>query len=310
MVLPADIDAAAGRIGTHVRRTPILDVDPVELGLAPGPPVTLKLELVQVTGSFKARGASNVLLSSPVPAAGVAAASGGNHGVAVAWAAQRFGHRATVFVPEVSSATKRAAIARYGAEVVVSGAAYADAQAACDRFTAETGARRVHPYDDPATVAGQGTMARELAEQAPDLDAALVAVGGGGLIAGVASWYRGATTVVAVEPERCACLVAARTAGHPVPVDVGGVAADSLGARQLGELAFEATTQWVAGAVTVTDAAIVAAQRWLWDHCRVAAEPGGATALAAVLDGAWRPAPGQRVGVVVCGANVDPATLV
>lgn len=308
MTTREDIEAAARRVAPHVRRTPVLEVAAAELG-GDGPPVALKLELTQVTGSFKARGAANLLLSSEVPAAGVAAASGGNHGQAVAWAAQRFGLRATVFVPEVTSPTKRARIAGYGAEVRVGGALYADAQEACDRFVAGTGALRVHPYDAPAIVAGQGTVGRELARQVPGLHAVLVAVGGGGLLGGVSSWYRGDVEVVAVEPERSCCLAAALRAGRPVPVDVAGIAADSLGARQVGELAFAAASRWVADAVTVSDEAIVDAQRWLWERCRVAAEPGGATALAALRSGAWRPSAGQRVGVVVCGGNVDPATL-
>ncbi|MPY91745.1 MAG: pyridoxal-phosphate dependent enzyme [Acidimicrobiia bacterium] len=308
MIGPEEITAALGRIAPHVRRTPVLEVAADELGLS-GPPVTLKLELAQVTGSFKPRGTTNALLSGSVPAAGVAAASGGNHGQAVAWAARRFGHTATVFVPEMTSPTKRARIAAYGAEVRVVGEAYADAQLACDRFVAETGALRIHPYDEPAVVAGQGTVGLELAEQAPGLGAVLVAVGGGGLIGGVASWYRGRARVVSVEPELSACLAAARAAGGPVAVEVAGVAADSLGARQVGELAWEASSRWVDEAVKVTDASIVAAQHWLWEHCRVAAEPGGATALAALLSGAWWPAGGEAVGVIVCGGNVDPATL-
>jgi threonine dehydratase len=309
---PEDITAAQERISPHVRRTPTLDVDAHEFGPAyagaGGPPVTLKLELAQVTGSFKPRGATNLLLSRPVPAAGVAAASGGNHGQAVAWAARRFGHRATVFVPEMTSLTKRERIAGYGADVRVGGAAYADAQVACDAFVADSGALPVHPYDDPAVVAGQGTVGRELAGQCPEVDVVLVAVGGGGLIAGVASWFQGRVQVVAVEPTLSNAFASARLAGRPVPVTVGGVAADSLGARQVGGLAF-AAGGWVQDAVTVGDDAILAAQGWLWERCRVAAEPGGATALAALLSGAWRPRTGQRVAVVVCGGNVDPATL-
>ncbi len=312
MALPvsrADVEAAAARLAGIVRRTPVLDPGAGAFGLDPTVQVTLKLELTQHTGSFKPRGAANrVLTADGSPP--LAAASGGNHGQAVAWVARRFGRKATVFVPELAAAVKRARIAAYGADLVVEGDAYADAQAACDAWVRGTGALRVHPYDDHAVVAGQGTVALELAEQAPHLDVVLVAAGGGGLIGGVAAWYTGrGVRVVSVEPERACCLAAARAAGRPVPVEVGGVAADSLGARQLGEVPWSIIRHGVAGTLTVTDRAIADAQRALWSTCRLAAEPGGATALAALLAGAYRPAPAERVGVVVCGGNVELGAL-
>ena len=303
-----DIDAAAARIAPHVRRTPTIDV---ALPGADGPVgLTLKLELLQHTGSFKARGAFNRVLSAPaVPEAGLVAASGGNHGLAVAHVATRLGHRAEIFVPEASPAAKVERLRAFGPDVVVhvTGALYADAQEASSLRAAESGALVVHPYDQAEVVAGQGTMARELAEQAPDLDTVLVAVGGGGLIAGAACWYGGSVRLVSVEPERSCALARAVEAGEPVDVEVGGVAADSLGARRVGDLAFAAARHAVSRFLTVTDDAIVAAQRLLWSELRLVAEPGGAAALAAVTSGAYRPEPGERVGVVVCGANTDPA---
>jgi len=279
----ADIEAAAGRLAGVVRRTPVLVPGPGAFGLDPSVHLTLKLELTQHTGSFKPRGAANRVLIDDGPFRPLAAASGGNHGQAVAWVARHFGRPATVFVPDLASPVKQARIAAYGAQLMVGGAAYADAQVACDAWVARSGALRIHPYDDPAVVAGQGTVGLELAEQAPRLDTVLVAVGGGGLIAGVAAWYSGqGVRLVAVEPERSCCLAAARTAGRPVPVEVGGLAADSLGARQLGDVPWSIVRDGVVEALIVTDADIAAAQAALWDTCRIAAEPGGATALAAL----------------------------
>jgi threonine dehydratase len=304
------IEAAAARLVGTVRRTPVLRPGAGAFGLDPSVQLALKLELLQHTGSFKPRGAANRLLSATIPAAGVAAASGGNHGQAVAWVARRLGVAATVFVPRVAAEVKRRRIAELGADVRVEGDVYDDAQAACDRLVARSGALAVHPYDDRAVVAGQGTVARELEEEAGPLDTVLVAVGGGGLAAGVATWYaRSATRVVTVEPARCCCLRAALDAGRPTPVEVAGIAADSLGARQLGAVPWAQLEGRVADALVVADEAIAAAQRALWQECRLAAEPGGATALAALRSGAYRPSPAERIGVIICGGNVDPALL-
>ncbi len=301
-----DIDAAADRISPFVRRTPVVALGATGHGW--GHDVVLKLEHLQHTGSFKTRGAFNTLLSADVPPAGVIAASGGNHGAAVAYAAQRLGHPATVYVPASAPPAKLERIRRYGARVVPVGCDYAEAHRASVAEEDRTGALRVHAYDQPEVVAGQGTVARELAQQAPDLDTVLIAVGGGGLIGGCASWYAGDVRVVGVEPERAPTLHAARTAGHPVDVEVGGVAADALGARRLGEIAAAVADRYVDDAVLVPDEAIRAAQRLLWEELRVLAEPGGATALAALLCGAHRSSAAERVGVVVCGANLDPAS--
>lgn len=309
-VSPAEIDAASQRIAPHVRRTPTIDV---ELPTPTGPrTVTLKLELLQATGSFKVRGAFNRVLSAPeIPDSGLIAASGGNHGLAVAHVASSLGLHAEIFVPEASPAAKVDRLRAVGGEVAVHvvGALYADAHEASVAWAAETGALTVHPYDQAEVVAGQGTMARELDEQVPDAESVLVAVGGGGLIAGAASWFANRRRIVSVEPERSQALAAAVAAGRPVDVEVGGVAADSLGARRVGELAFAAATAGVDSFLTVPEDAIVAAQRVLWRELRLVVEPGGATALAALLGGAHEPAPGERVVVVVCGANTDPAAV-
>ncbi|MCZ2804931.1 threonine/serine dehydratase [Modestobacter sp. VKM Ac-2983] len=302
----SDVRHAAARIAPFVRRTPVVVLAGSGLGLPHD--VVVKLEQLQHSGSFKARGAFNTLLSADVPATGVIAASGGNHGAAVAYAAQRLGHRATIFVPAAAPEAKLARIRRYGADVVAVGRDYAEAYRASAEEESRTGALRVHAYDQPEVVAGQGTVAAELSEQAPDLDTVLIAVGGGGLIAGCASWYTDSLRVVGVEPERAPTLHAARAAGHPVDVEVGGLAADALGARRLGAIAAEVADRYVDEAVLVPDEAIREAQRLLWEELRVLAEPGGATALAALLSGAHVAAAGDRVGVVVCGANLDPAS--
>jgi threonine dehydratase len=307
LVTPADVEAAARRIGPYVRTTPVVDVAAGELGLPV--PVVLKLELLQHTGSFKPRGAFNRVLGAEVPPAGLLAASGGNHGAAVAHVAARLGHRAEVFVPATSPALKRHRIAALGADVRVVDGYYDDAQAAADERAAETGALLVHPYDHPDVVAGQGTMGRELERQAGPLDTIVAATGGGGFIAGQAAWFAGRVRVVSVEPVTSCCLHAALAAGRPVPVEVRGLAADSLGAAQLGDVPWESVRRHVERAVLVDDEAIRAAQRALWDGLRLVAEPGGAAALAAVRTGAYVPAPDERVAVVVCGANCDPATV-
>jgi threonine dehydratase len=304
----AAIEQAAARIAPHVRRTPVIDLAAGTFdGIAF--PLTLKLECLQVTASFKPRGAFNRMLSAAVPAAGVIAASGGNHGIAVAHAARTLGHRAEIFVPEVISPAKVARLKELGATVNITGKVYGDALAASQKRTSETGALVLHAYDQPEILAGQGTVAREFADQAPGLDTVIVAVGGGGLIGGMAAWYRGATKLIAVEPRTSRALDAALQAGKPVDVDVSGVAADSLGARRIGALMFPLAQRHVERVALVEDSAIVAAQRALWRALRIVAEPGGAAAMAAILSGAYKPAPGERMGVLVCGANCDPGSV-
>ena len=313
MTLPvtaADIRAAHGRIASRVRHTPLLDIAP----LTPGLPVSLKLEFLQHAGSFKPRGAFNNLLSRTIPAAGVTAASGGNHGAAVAYAARALGHRARIFVPEISSPVKVAKIRAYGADVVVSGARYADALALCETYAQDSGALGIHAYESLETIAGQGTVALEwqaeiAARGMAAINTYLIAVGGGGLIAGIASWFAGKVRVVGVEPEGSRCLHAALAAGHPVDVDVQSIAGDSLGARRVGELAFTIAKQCVHHVALVSDDAIRAAQKALWADYRIAAEPGGAAAFAALLSGAYQPAKDERVGVLLCGGNVDLRAL-
>jgi threonine dehydratase len=302
----AEIEAAHARIAPYIRRTPVL-----KLGSAFGHDgrVSLKLEFLQHAGSFKTRGAFNTLLSMEVPAAGVAAASGGNHGAAVAYAAKQLGVKARIFVPEISSPAKIAVIRSHGAEVVIGGARYADAQAACDLYVAEAGALRVHPFAAEGTMIGQGTAALEWEQDEPDLDTVLVAVGGGGLISGIASWWAGRVKVVGVEPEGSRALHAALQAGGPVDVDVDSVAADSLGARNTGDLVYSVCRQTVDHVALVTDEAIRDAQRLLWRDYRIASEPGGAAALAALISGAYMPSLNERVGVLLCGANVELVRL-
>jgi threonine dehydratase len=272
-------------------------------------PVALKLELLQHAGSFKARGAFNRLLSADRPAAGVIAASGGNHGAAVAYAARNLRMTAEIFVPAGTPAAKVARIAGYGATVVQGGETYAEALVASRARQAETGALEVHAFDHADVLAGQGTVGREFEQDAPELTHILVATGGGGLIGGIAAWYAGSAEVISVEPENCPALHDALLAGQPVGAKVGGVAADSLGARQVGALMFPIARHFVGRTVLVADEAIVAAQRLLWERFRLVAEPGGATAAAALLSGRFVPPAGARVGVVVCGANTDPAKV-
>lgn len=302
------IRAAEALIRPHVRHTPVLEVDLADLG-GPAHPVALKLECLQHSGSFKARGAFTSLLTRDVPEAGVVAASGGNHGAAVAYAAARLGIPATIFVPSVTSAAKADRIRGYGAELVVGGDRYADALAASEEFVAGTGALTVHAYDQPATLIGQGTLGLEIGQDLPGLDTLLVAVGGGGLIGGISGWFRGDVRVVAVEPEGAPTLHRALAAGEPVDAPTEGIAADSLAPRQVGRLMFPLAQQYVERSVLVTDEAIAAAQHSLWEAARVVAEPGGATALAALLSGAYVPEPGERVAVLVCGANTTAVRL-
>jgi threonine dehydratase len=309
MIGQDDIRAAYARIRPHVRRTPMIRSDARDLGVTLTNPVAFKLEFLQHTGTFKPRGAFNNLLSRTVPAGGVAAASGGNHGAAVAYAAERLGHKATIFVPDVSSSVKIARIKSYGADVRVGGARYADALGACNVFLQTSGALSVHAYDAPETIAGQGSVGLEWEEDAPELDTVLVAVGGGGLIAGIAAWYGRRVKVVGVEPEGSRCLQASLEAGKPVDVTVESIAADSLGARNTGQLVFDIAKANVDHVALVPDDAIVAAQHLLWEKLRIAAEPGGAAALAALLSGRYKPGMDERVGVLLCGANVDPAKV-
>jgi len=302
---PCDRDAIAAAerlIRPHIRWTPVLEVTPGDFGVEAGS-LLLKLEMLQHTGSFKARGALANLLMRPIPAAGVVAASGGNHGVAVAYAANRLGVPATIFVPFVASPAKVALIRSLGATLVIAGDRYDDALAASETFIAERGGLPVHAFDQRETLLGQGTIGLELETDAPGLDTLLVAVGGGGLIGGIAAWFDGRIRIIGVEPERAPTLYQAMAAGHPVDAEAGGIAADSLAPRRVGDLMFPIVRDRVERVVLVADEAIRAAQESLWATCRIVAEPGGATALAALTSGRYRPAPGERVAVLVCGAN-------
>jgi threonine dehydratase len=301
----SDVARVHDIIRPHIRRTPVLHVNGGDVGLGPFP-LALKLEFLQHTGSFKPRGAFTNLLTRPVPPAGVAAASGGNHGVAVAYAAMRLGARAQIFVPTVSSPAKIARIRSYGADVTVTGDRYADALAASERYVAESHAMSIHAYDQAETLLGQGTLALELADQVPDAAAVLVAVGGGGFIGGVAAWYGGrATRVIGVEPVTAPTLTEALKAGRPVDAPAGGVAVDSLAPRRVGELMFPIAQQHVDRVVVVEDDDIVRAQQVMWDVFRIVVEPGGAAAFAALLAERYRPAPDEHVVVVLCGGNVE-----
>lgn len=305
-----DIAAAAARIAPFVRRTPVLDVAPGTFGL--DAPLALKLELLQVTGSFKPRGAFNRMLTADVGGAGVVAASGGNFGLAVGHAARTLGHRAEIFVPSTSPAAKIDRVRATGADVRVIDGYYDDAAAVASARLDATDAVWMHPYDQPAVVAGQGTIGAELARRVPEADTVLVAVGGGGLIGGIASWFADTPTrVIGVEPSSSRCMHAALEAGRPVEVPVAGRAADSLGARRVGDIAFEiAVGGHVERVLLVDDEAILDAQRAIWRELRLFAEPGGAAALAAVLSGAYRPSIGERIAVLVCGSNGDHADVI
>jgi threonine dehydratase len=299
---PEDIRAAANRIQGHVQRTPVLTTS----RLWQDRPIEIKLENLQSTGSFKLRGAFNSLLSVDVPAAGVVAASGGNHGAAVGFAAHALGHPARIFVPEYAGQTKIELVRRTGADLVVVPGTYADALAAAQTHEANTGAMQIHAYDAVPTVAGQGTLMREWEAQGLQADTVLIAVGGGGLIAGAMAWLGTRRRVIAVEPETSRALNAALEAGAPVDVSVSGVAANALGARRIGDICFGLARETRVGSVLVSDAAITAAQVALWREARQLVEPAGATALAALMSGAYRPAPGERVAVLVCGGNIAP----
>lgn len=301
-VTPGAITSTYSLIRSHIRRTPVVEIGSADFGL-PSFPLTLKLELLQHTGSFKTRGAFTNLLMRDVPEAGVAAASGGNHGVAVAYAASRLGQRATIFVPSVASPVKMQRIRGYGAELIVAGDRYNDALAASEEWSTRSGALRIHAYDQPETLLGQGTTGLEFEEQAPELDTVLVACGGGGLIGGMAAWYGGRVKIIGVEPEACPTLALALEAGQPVDAPAGGIAADSLAPKQVGALMFPFAQKYVDRVALVPDDAIRAAQCALWETLRIAAEPGGAAALAALLSRRYVPCPGERVGVLVCGGN-------
>jgi threonine dehydratase len=298
-VTPDDIDRAAERIGRYVRRTPVIEHGPV----------LLKLELLQHAGSFKPRGAFNRVLSEPeLPSAGLIAASGGNHGAALAYVGQQLDVRVEIFMPSTSPAIKRDGIARFGALVNVVDGYFPEAQQEAIRRQGETGALMVHPFDHAGTIAGQGTMARELEQQVGPLDTLVVANGGGGFIAGQVAWFGERTRVVSVEPETSQCLRASVLAGERVPVEISGIAADALGA-QLGEVPWSILRHHVRDVLVVSDDDIRRAQRSLWNDFRLVVEPGGATAYAALLSGAFVPTPGERCAVVLCGANCDPASV-
>jgi threonine dehydratase len=299
---PNNIATCEKLIRPHVRRTPVIEIDAADFKLAPSP-LWLKLELLQHSGSFKARGAFANLLMRKAPSAGVVAASGGNHGAAVAYAAMRLQVPAKIFVPSVSSPAKIARIRDYGADLVIEGDRYADALAASELWVEKTGAMPIHAFDQDETMLGQGTLGMELGEQASGLDTLLVGVGGGGLIAGIAAWYCGRIKVVGVEPLAAPTLTKALAAGKPVDAEAGGIAADSLAPRRVGDRVFPIVKQYVQGVVLVADDSIVQAQRALWQALRIVAEPGGAAAFAALLSGAYVPRTSERVGVVISGGN-------
>ncbi len=296
------ITATYRHIRPFVRRTPVIEVNGTDFGLG-SCQVVLKLEHLQHSGSFKARGAFANLLTREIPQAGVVAASGGNHGAAVAYAAMKLGIGAKIFVPSVSSPAKVQRIREYGANLVVEGDRYADALAASERWIAQSGALPVHAFDQKETLLGQGTVAAELEEQDPELDTLLVAVGGGGLIGGIAAWYAGKIKIVAVEPDAAPTLQEALKAGRPVDAQMDSIASDSLAPRRVGELMFPIAQSYVDHVALVTDDAIRKAEEVLWKSVRIVAEPGGAAAFAALLSGRYRPDPAERVGVLVSGGN-------
>ncbi|HKV91228.1 MAG TPA: threonine/serine dehydratase [Candidatus Angelobacter sp.] len=304
MISRTEIQDAGRRIAVHVRRTPVIALEEKAFGI--DAKIFFKLECLQHTGSFKPRGAFNCILSSTIPAAGVIAASGGNHGAAVAYAAQKLGHRAEIFVPTITPAPKVERLKQYGADISITGKNYAEALEASRERAAQTGAVAIHAYDDRRVLAGQGTLGMELEEQIRSLDSVLIAVGGGGLIGGVAAWYQERVRVISVEPERAPTLHHALAAGQVVDVETGGVASDSLAASRAGELMFPIAQKFVSQALLVTDEQIIAAQKALWQDLRLIAEPGGATAFAALLAGIYKPrSANERVGVVLCGSNAD-----
>jgi threonine dehydratase len=297
-----EIAATERLIRPHIRRTPVVEVDGADFGLG-SLRLSCKLELLQHAGSFKTRGAFANLLMREVPAAGVVAASGGNHGAAVAYAAMKLGIRARIFVPGIASPAKIQRIRDCGAELVVGGDRYADALSASEAFAARSGALAVHAFDQRETLLGQGTIGLELEEQIADLDTLLVAVGGGGLIGGIAAWYERKVRVVGVEPAAAPTLTKALAAGRPVDAETGGIAADSLAPRRVGARVFPIAERYVERVVLVPDDAIRQAQTALWATLRVVVEPGGAAAFAALLSGRYQPRPHEHVGVLLSGAN-------
>lgn len=297
------IERTAAVIRPYVRVTPVIDLQLSDIGIPTPGRLCLKLESLQHAGSFKTRGAFSNLLTRQIPSKGIVAASGGNHGAAVAFASQRLGIPAKIFVPTVASATKLDQIRAYGADLVVTGDRYGDALTASEDWERETGALNIHAFDQAETLLGQGTLGEELHRQAPDLDTVLISVGGGGLIGGVASWYQNDIRIVGVEPAKAPTLTRALEAGKPVDAEAGGVAADSLAPRRVGELVFPIVRQHVDQVILVSDEEIREAQSTLWRLLRVVAEPGGAAAFAAIVAGYYRPAPEERVGVVICGGN-------
>ena len=301
-ITPDRIAETERLIRPHIRHTPLLDIDLADFGLAQKP-VALKLECLQHTGSFKVRGAFASLLTQSIPDNGVVAASGGNHGAAIAYAAMRLGLPATIFVPGVTSPSKIDRIRAYGANLIVAGERYADALAASERYGEERGTLAIHAFDQPQTLLGQGTIGCEMDADLPGIDNLLVAVGGGGLIGGIAAWFRGRVKVIAVEPEGAPTLWRALAAGEPVDAETDGIAADSLAPKRVGSIMFPLAQAFVAQSVLVSDDAIRAAQLALWDKARLVTEPGGAAAFAALLTGTYAPASDERVAVLVCGAN-------
>lgn len=291
-------------IRPYIRRTPVIEIDGSDFALD-SINLVFKLELLQHSGSFKARGAFTNILTREVPAVGVVAASGGNHGAAVAFAAMTLRKPATIFVPSVAAATKLDRIRRYGAELKIAGDRYAESLEASEVWTRESGALPIHAYEGTETLLGQATLGLELEQQDPKLNSLLVAVGGGGLIGGIAAWYRDRIKLIAVEPFAAPTLERALRAGRPVDAPAGGIAADSLAPRQVGQQMFPIAQQYVREVVLVTDEEIVEAQKKLWETLRVVAEPGGAAAFAALLSGRYKPEPGARVGVLVCGGNTE-----
>lgn len=301
----AAIERSAAHIGDYIRRTPTIEVE-----YAPGKSVTLKLEYLQHTGSFKPRGAFHAVLNAPEKPSLLVAASGGNHGLAVAHVGAALGIATEIFVPATAPQVKVDGIRSRGATVELVGSSFAEAHSASITRADETGAFQIHAYDGLPTLTGQGTLGREIEFQLPETDAIIVAVGGGGLMGGIASWWAGRAAIVAVEPVGCPTFHQALKAGAPIDVDVSGMASDSLGAKRVGASGFAAAQYAGACSVLVEPDDIAAARRFLWDQLRIVAEPGGAVALAAVLSGAYVPAPGSRAVVVVCGANTDPSDLV
>lgn len=302
LISAADIRSAYATIAPHVRRTPVIEVDGSDFGIETSR-LLLKLELLQHAGSFKPRGAFTSLLTRKIPSNGVVAASGGNHGAAVAFAAMKLKVPAKIFVPSIASPAKIKQITDYGAQLVIAGERYADALAASEAWVAQSGALPIHAFDQRETMLGQGTLGLELEQQAADLTTLMVAVGGGGLIAGLAAWYEGRIKIVAVEPTQAPTLTRALAAGRPVDAEAGGIAADSLAPRRIGALAFPVIQRYIDRTVLVTDEAIADAQCRLWAALRIVAEPGGAAALAALTSRQYVPAARERVGVLVCGGN-------